>query len=259
MSAAPSMLHGEIALVTGASAGIGRRFAIALAQAGATVVATARRKDKLDEVAAEIGAAGGRCVPRSLDLRNPNEIRSVLDDVSASVGLITVLVNNAGIVDARRAHKLPPELADAVIGTNLRAPWELSTGVAARLIAAGRGGRIVNVSSIAARHYGPDTAPSALYAVTKSALNRMTEVLAMEWVRHGINVNGIEPGAVHTEMMDGMFERTGIAAEDFAARLPRGRMLVPEHLVGTLLYLVGPASEGVTGTVITVDDGQTPR
>jgi NAD(P)-dependent dehydrogenase (short-subunit alcohol dehydrogenase family) len=84
-------------------------------------------------------------------------------------------------------------------------------------------------------------------------------VLAVEWARFGINVNGIEPGAVHTEMTDGMFERTGIKAEDFAARQTRGRMMVPAHLVGTLLYLVGPASEAVTGTVITVDDGQTPR
>ncbi len=253
------LLTGEIALVTGASGGIGRRFAVALAGAGATVVATARRKDKLDELAVEIGAAGGRCVPRSLDLTDPDRITAMVEEVAASVGLITVLVNNAGIVDARRAHKMPPALVDAVIGTNLRAPWQLSTDVAGRLIAAGRKGRIVNVSSIAARHYGPESAPAALYAVTKAALNRMTEVLAVEWVRQGINVNGIEPGAVHTEMMDGMFERVGMTATDFASRLPRGRMLGTEHLVGTLMYLVGPASEGVTGTVITVDDGQTPR
>jgi NAD(P)-dependent dehydrogenase (short-subunit alcohol dehydrogenase family) len=87
----------------------------------------------------------------------------------------------------------------------------------------------------------------------------MTEVLAVEWARFGINVNGIEPGAVHTDMMDGMFERTGMSAADFAARQTRKRMMSPAQLEGTLLYLVGPAAETVTGTVIVVDDGQTPR
>jgi NAD(P)-dependent dehydrogenase (short-subunit alcohol dehydrogenase family) len=252
-------LAGEIAVVTGASGGLGRQFAVALAGEGATVVATARRKDRLEDVAAEIAAAGGRCVPWALDLTDADAVSGAVAQISEQVGLITILVNNAAIPDARRAHKLPPEILDAVLATNLRAPWVLATGVAARLIEAQRGGRIVNISSIAASHYAKDSAPAALYAVTKAALNRMTEVLAVEWARFGINVNGIEPGAVHTEMMDGMFERTGMKAEDFAARQTRGRMMVPAHLVGTLLYLVGPASEAVTGTVITVDDGQTPR
>lgn len=254
-----NQLQDQIALVTGASGGIGRCFAVALAREGATVVATARRKDRLDEVADEIAAAGGRCVALALDLTVAEDVRAAVEQVSTEVGLITILVNNAGIVDARRAHKMPPDLLDAVLNTNVRAPFILSGEVAARLIEAKRGGRIVNVSSIAARHYGPASAPAALYAVTKTALNRMTEVLAAEWARYGINVNAIEPGAVHTEMMDGMFERTGISAEDFAARQVRGRMLDPGHLEGTLLYLVGPASDAVTGTIITVDDGQTPR
>lgn len=254
-----NQLQDQVALVTGASGGIGRRFAVALAREGATVVATARRKDRLDEVAEEIAAAGGRCVPLALDLTVAEDVRATVEQISTEVGLITILVNNAAIPDARRAHKLPPEILDAVLDTNLRAPWLLATGVAARLIEAQRGGRVVNISSIAASHYAQDSAPAALYAVTKAALNRMTEVLAVEWARFGINVNGIEPGAVHTDMMDGMFARTGIAAEDFAARQTRGRMMDPAHLEGTLLYLVGPASEAVTGTIIIVDDGQTPR
>lgn len=253
------MFDGQVALVTGASGGLGRQFAVALACEGATVVATARRKDRLEDVAAEIAASGGRCVPWALDLTDADALSGVVDQISDEVGLITILVNNAAIPDARRAHKLPTDILDAVLATNLRAPWILATDVAARLIEAQRGGRIVNISSIAASHYAQDSAPAALYAVTKSALNRMTEVLAVEWARFGINVNGISPGAVHTEMMDGMFERTGMSAEDFAARQPRRRMMTPDHLVSTLLYLVGPASEAVTGTVVTVDDGQTPR
>ena len=253
------MLDGQVALVTGASGGLGRQFAIALAREGATVVATARRKDRLEDVAAEIGATGGRCVPWALDLTDADALSGAVESISTEVGLITILVNNAAIPDARRAHKLPTDVLDAVLATNLRAPWILATGVAARLIAAERTGRIVNISSIAASHYATDSAPAALYAVTKAALNRMTEVLAVEWARFGINVNGIEPGAVHTDMMDGMFERTGMSAADFAARQTRKRMMSPAQLEGTLLYLVGPASETVTGTVIVVDDGQTPR
>lgn len=252
-------LAGEVALVTGASSGLGRRFAVALAREGATVVASARRKERLDDLAAEVAAAGGRCVPWALDLADADALSGAVERISAEVGLITILVNNAAIPDARRAHKLPAEILDAVLATNLRAPWVLATDVAARLIAAERGGRIVNISSIAASNYAKDSAPAALYAVTKAGLNRMTEVLAVEWARFGINVNGIEPGAVQTEMMDGMFSRTGMSAADFAARQPRGRMMQPDQLDGTLLYLVGPASAVVTGTVVVVDDGQFPR
>ncbi|WP_019875216.1 SDR family NAD(P)-dependent oxidoreductase [Sporichthya polymorpha] len=247
-------LAGEIALVTGASGGLGRRFAVALAEQGATVVATARRKDRLDEVAAEIANGGGRCVPWALDLEN-DDLGEALARISDEVGLITILVNNAAAVDGRRAHKMPVELTDTVLDTNLRAPWLLATGVAARLIEAGRGGRIVNISSIAATNYGPDSAPAALYSVTKAALNRMTEVLGVEWARFGINVNGIEPGFVHTEMVGGMMERTGLTVDQVAARQPRKRMMTPADLDGTLLYLVGPASATVTGTVVVVDDG----
>ncbi|HVE24115.1 MAG TPA: SDR family NAD(P)-dependent oxidoreductase, partial [Sporichthya sp.] len=143
-------LAGEIAVVTGASGGLGRQFAVALAGEGATVVATARRKDRLEDVAAEIAAAGGRCVPWALDLTDADAVSGAVAQISEQVGLITILVNNAAIPDARRAHQVPPEILDAVLATNLRAPWVLATGVAARLIEAQRGGRIVNISSIAA-------------------------------------------------------------------------------------------------------------
>lgn len=253
-----AVLAGQVALVTGASAGIGRRFALALAGAGATVVATARRADRLSALAEEISAAGGLCVPFAVDLADAQVLTDLVDRVSTEIGLITILVNNAGIVDAKRAHRMPLELVDAVLDTNLRAPWLLATQVAARLIAQSRPGRIVNVSSVGARHYAHGSA-AALYSTTKAALNRMTEVLAVEWAGNGINVNAISPGAVQTEMLDGMFARLGASADEAAARQPRGRLLQPAQLEGTLLFLVGQAAEAVTGTVITVDDGQTPR
>lgn len=129
----------------------------------------------------------------------------------------------------------------------------LATEVGRRLVAAGESGRIVNISSMSAFHYAGEGA--ALYSVTKAAINRMTEVLAVEWARHGINVNAIAPGAFASEMMDGMLERMG----DVSAGFPRRRIGNPAQLDGTLLHLVSPGSEAVTGTVVRVDDGQTHR
>jgi NAD(P)-dependent dehydrogenase (short-subunit alcohol dehydrogenase family) len=253
---ATTHLTGQVALVTGATSGLGRRFARTLAAAGADVVATGRRVDRLEEVVAEIGGpdrAPGRAVGVAMDVTDASSIVAAVDQAEAAFGTVTVLVNNAGIPDAQRAHKMPLELVDRVIDTNLRGPYLLACEVAKRLIAAKRPGRIVNISSIGSYHYAGGAA--ALYSITKAAINRMTEVLAVEWVRYGINVNGIAPGAFSSEMMDGMMSRIG----DFTPSLPRQRLGDPAQLDSTLLYLVAPSSEFVTGTIIKVDDGQGPR
>jgi NAD(P)-dependent dehydrogenase (short-subunit alcohol dehydrogenase family) len=244
---------GRVALVTGASSGFGRHAALTLARAGYVVAATARRADRLDALVAEVAAAGGRAVAVPLDVTDADAIERVLDSVEASYGVPQVLVNNAGIPDAQRAHAMPVDLVDAVLATNLRGPWLLATGVARRLIAVGLPGRIVNISSMSAFHYTGEGA--ALYSTTKAAVNRMTEALAVEWARHGINVNAIAPGAFGSEMMDGMLERMG----DITLGFPRRRLGTAEQLASTLLYLVDPASEAVTGAVVKVDDGQTHR
>jgi NAD(P)-dependent dehydrogenase (short-subunit alcohol dehydrogenase family) len=246
-------LGGQVALVTGATSGLGRRFARVLAAAGASVVACGRRVDRLDEVVAEITRAGGRAVGVPLDVSDAGTIPGAIDLAEAAFGLVTILVNNAGMPDAQRAHKMSLELVDQVLDTNLRAPWLLSCEVARRLIAADRGGRIVNISSTGAFHYAGGGA--ALYSVSKAAVNRMTETLSVEWARYRINVNAIAPGAFRSEMMDGMMARIG----DFTPTLPRQRIGEPAQLDSTLLYLVAPASECVTGTVVRVDDGQGGR
>jgi NAD(P)-dependent dehydrogenase (short-subunit alcohol dehydrogenase family) len=240
---AATRLDGQVALVTGGSAGLGRRFARTLAASGANVVVAGRRAERLDAVAAEI----------SDDLVDADQIVTAVDRAEAAFGTVTILVNNAGIPDAQRAHKMSLELIDSVIDTNLRGPYILACEVARRLIAAGTPGRIVNISSMGAFHYAGDGA--ALYSITKAAVNRMTEALAVEWVRYGINVNGIAPGAFSSEMMDGMIERIG----DFTEHLPRKRLGDPAQLDSTLLYLVAPSSEFVTGTIVKVDDGQGTR
>jgi NAD(P)-dependent dehydrogenase (short-subunit alcohol dehydrogenase family) len=246
-------LSGHVALVTGASSGLGRRFALVLAAAGAKVAATARRIDKLEELAAEIRANGGECVPIQLDVTDAESIAQCVAHANETLGLVDILVNNAGIPDAQRAHKMSVELTDAVLDTNVRGPWLLANEVARGLLDAKQPGRIVNISSMGAFNYGGNGA--ALYSITKAAIHRMTEVLAVEWSRFNINVNCIAPGAFSSEMMDGMLSRMG----DITQHFPRQRMGDPAQMDSTLLYLVSPASEAVTGTTVKIDDGQGSR
>jgi NAD(P)-dependent dehydrogenase (short-subunit alcohol dehydrogenase family) len=246
-------LTGQVALVTGTTSGLGRRFAIVLAKAGAAVALTGRRTERLDELAAEIRAFGGTCASFKLDMTDTESVLGVVADAETALGTVTILVNNAGIPDAQRAHKMSIELIDAVFDTNLRGPYILSCEVARRLIARELPGRIVNVSSMGAFNYGGGGA--ALYSITKAGVVRMTEALAVEWARFNINVNCIAPGAFASEMMDGMLSRIG----DFTKTFPRKRLGDPAQLDSTLLYFVSPSSEFVTGSVAKVDDGQGSR
>ncbi|GAA4045358.1 SDR family NAD(P)-dependent oxidoreductase [Parerythrobacter jejuensis] len=246
-------LSGKVALVTGASSGFGERFARVLASQGAAVALCARRVDRLESLSKEINDAGGRAIAVAMDATDAAALVAAVDAAEQAFGLVDILVNNAGIPDAQRAHKMELDLVDRVLGVNLRAPWLLSTEVARRLIAAKKPGTIVNISSTA--HYRYDGGGAALYAVTKTGLARMTEALAVEWAYANINVNAICPGMFVTEMTDGMFARIGDQSENVV----RQRIPVPPQLDSTLLYLVSPASECVTGAVIKVDDGQSAR
>jgi NAD(P)-dependent dehydrogenase (short-subunit alcohol dehydrogenase family) len=246
-------LSGQVALVTGTTSGLGRRFAKVLASCGAKVAVTGRRVERLEELEAEIKADGGECAAIPVDMTDSDSILAVVDKTEEALGTPTILVNNAGIPDAQRAHKMSLELIDAVFDTNLRGPYILSCEVARRLIAADLPGRMVNISSVGAFHYAGNGA--ALYSITKSGIARMTECLAVEWARFNINVNCIAPGAFKSEMMDGMLERMG----DFSGSFPRKRICDPAQMDSTLLYFVSPASECVTGTIVKIDDGQGSR
>ncbi|KEO89778.1 short-chain dehydrogenase [Erythrobacter longus] len=246
-------LSGHVALVTGASSGFGERFARVLASQGASVALCARRVDRLEALAAEINASGGKAVAIEMDATDADALINAVETAERELGIVDILINNAGIPDAQRAHKMELELIDRVLGVNLRAPWILSCEVARRLLEANKPGRIVNISSTA--HYRYDGGGAALYATTKTALARMTETLSVEWSYANINVNAICPGMFVTEMTDGMFERIG----DPRPMLARKRVPVPAQMDSTLLYLVSPSSECVTGAVIKVDDGQSAR
>ena len=246
-------LSGRAALVTGTTSGLGWRFAQAIAASGAKVAVTGRRVERLEQLAQEITASGGVAVPIPVDMQDNESILACVDQAEAALGTIDILVNNAGIPDAQRAHKMSLELIDAVFDTNLRGPYVLSCEIARRLIAAEQPGRMVNISSLGGFNYGGNGA--ALYSITKSAIVRMTECLAVEWARFNINVNAIAPGAFASEMMDGMLERMG----DISQHFPRKRICDPAQMDSTLLYFLSPASEAVTGTCIKIDDGQGSR
>ena len=247
-------LSNQVALVTGASSGLGYRFSKVLAKCGAKVALSARRVDKLDKLAEEIKSDGGECTVVPIDMVDRNSIRAAVKKVEEELGTINTLINNAGMVDAQWAIKQSDELIDGVIDTNLVGPYLLSNEVARKLIEKKEPGRMVNIASMAAFNINP-TSASVLYSTTKSAIVRMTESLAVEWARNHINVNAIAPGMFSSEMLDGMLERIG----DVSQSLPRKRICLPEQMDSTLLYLVSPSSECVTGTCIKIDDGQSSR
>ena len=246
-------LSGQTALVTGTTSGLGHRFAKVLAKCGAKVVLTGRRVERLDALAEEIRADGGTALPLKLDVNDDENLMGVTAQAEDSLGPVTILVNNAGIPDAQRATRMSIEFIDLVLGTNLRSPYILSCEFARRLMEHKLDGRIVNIASTGAFRY--DGNGAALYSITKAAVVRMTQALSVEWSRFNINVNCIAPGAFESEMMDGMQERIG----QLAPQMPRKRIGDPAQLDSTLLYLVSPASEAVTGAVILVDDGQGPK
>ena len=246
-------LSGQVALVTGTTSGLGKRFAEVLAACGAKVAITGRRVERLEALATQLRESGATVEPIALDMRDNDSIMACVEQADQALGTITILVNNAGIPDAQRAHKMSNQLIDDVFDTNLRGPFVLSCEVARRLIAAELPGRMVNISSIGGFHYAGNGA--ALYSITKSGIIRMTEALAVEWARYNINVNAIAPGAFASEMMDGMLERMG----DISQHFPRKRICDPAQMDSTLLYFVSPASEAVTGTYIKIDDGQGSR
>lgn len=248
-------LSGRVALVTGASSGLGRRFACVLAAAGAQVVVCARRQQRLVELVEEIEARGGQALALELDVCSASDIETVVDAAQARFGLVDILVNNAGVSDANYATRLPLEKIDAVINTNFRGPFLLACEVARRLIDAGMPGRIVNLSSVGAFTYNSGSA-AALYSASKAGIARLTETLAIEWAKYGINVNAIAPGLFRSEMSGAHLDAVG---DKILKPMPRHRVGEPHQLDGTLLYLVSPSSDFVTGTCIIVDDVQQPR
>jgi NAD(P)-dependent dehydrogenase (short-subunit alcohol dehydrogenase family) len=244
-------LAGKVALVTGATRGIGRAIAEGLAAAGATVVVSSRKADACRATAEEITKATGvAAVPLALHVGNWETIEPAIDRVYADLGRLDVLVNNAGIAPlAPTLASVSETLFDKTIEVNLKGPFRLMAVAGARMAAAG-GGSIVNISSIGALRPSP---AEAMYAAAKNGLNALTMAFAQEYAPH-VRVNCVMPGAFATEMADEW-------DEDFVGkvvdRLPAGRLGRPEELVGLVVHLAGDAAGYTTGALIPVDGGRT--
>ena len=242
-------LSGQTAFITGTTSGLGYRFAQVLAACGANVAIAGRRVERLETLAEELRSTGATVLPVPLDVTDTDALFASVDQVEKELGPVQILVNNAGKPDARLALNMDPAFVDEMVATNLTSLFHLASEVTRRLREAELPGRIVNIASGAAFSSGVG---SSWYAITKSAVVRMTEMLALEFARYDVNVNCIAPGAFESEMMDGMLERMG----DITAGFPRKRLGKPSQLDGTLLYLVSPSSDFVTGATIRVHDAQ---
>ena len=241
-------LSGKVALVTGASSGLGVHFAHCLGAAGASIVLAARRADRLAALQAELEDKGVKAAAVDLDVQSGESVAAALD----AAGPLYIVVNNAGISIVNPALQMPEEDWDAVVDTNLRGAWLVAQGAAKRWVADKRPGVIVNIASILGLRTIGQVAP---YNASKAGLIHLTRALAMEWARHDIRVNAICPGYIETEMNAAFWKTPG--GQRLIERIPQRRIGQPEHLDGALMLLASDAGSFMTGSVITVDGGHT--
>ncbi len=243
-------LDGKVALVTGASSGLGARFARALAGAGAGVVLAARRVGRLEALAAEIEDAGGRALAVGLDVTDEDAVAAAFDAAESALGPVDILVNNAGIARPGLVADMTVEDWDAVIEVNLRAVFLVAREASRRMIARGDGGAIVNIASILGDRVAKG---GAAYCASKAGVIQLTRVMALELARHDIRINAIAPGYFETEMNEAYFKTD--PAQEMVKRIPMRRAADPKELDAVLLMLAGPGGSYTTGSVVTVDGG----
>jgi NAD(P)-dependent dehydrogenase (short-subunit alcohol dehydrogenase family) len=245
-------LDGRVAIVTGASSGLGARFARVLDAAGARVALAARRLERLESLADELTDA----LPVACDLSDPDAPRQLVDATLGHFGAIDILVNNAGIDALAPALDEPIDTFRGVLDVNLVAPFALAQLAARSMIETGNGGTIVNIASLWGL-VGVGQIPMANYAASKGGLVNLTRELAAQWARKGVRVNALAPGWFHTEMTDGRMFGDERSERWIRSRTPMGRAGEEHELDGALLFLAGDASSYVTGQVLSVDGGWT--
>lgn len=245
-------LAGQVAIVTGASGGLGAHFARTLAAAGAKVALGARRLDRTEAVAGEIEAADGRALPLALDVTDPQSVAAAIDVAETELGPISILVNNAGIAVAQSLDASTTADWDRVIATNLGGAFLMAREVAGHMVRLGQPGRIINIASVLAT---TAAAHVHAYAASKAGLVQLTRTLAVELAPHAILVNAIAPGYIKTDLNQAFLEGTG--GENVVRRTPLRRLGTAADLDGALLLLAGPGGGFMTGSVVTVDGGLT--
>ena len=244
-------LDGSNALVTGASRGLGRHFALTLARAGARVAVAARDTAKLSEVAAEIAEFGGRALPVTLDVTKSESVREAVDCAETELGPLHILVNNSGVAVTKPALDVSEDEWDRVIDTDLKGAWLTAREVAERMARHGHGGKIINIASIGGLIV---LGQVSSYCAAKAGLIHLTHALAAELARHDIQVNAIAPGYVETDMNREFFA-SDAGKKLIASQIPQRKLGQPEDLDGALLLLASDASRFMTGSVIVVDGG----
>lgn len=244
-------LTGKTAIVTGATSGLGRRFALVLAKAGAAVAITGRRVDRLESLKREIENLGGRALPLALDVTDLASIEACVAETERALGPVDILVNNAGMNIQALPHQVTSESYDTMFDTNVRGAFFMAQSIGTRMISRGAGGRIINIASIGAHTVLPGL---TVYCMTKAAIGMMTKSLAREWARYDINVNAICPGFIETELNTDWFHSEGGLKQ--IKSFPRRRLGMESDLDGTLLLLASDHARLITGSLITVDDGQ---
>jgi NAD(P)-dependent dehydrogenase (short-subunit alcohol dehydrogenase family) len=246
------VLAGRVALVTGASSGLGRHFARLLARHGARVAIAARRTDALATLAAEIAAEGGIADPVALDVRDPASVSAAVAAVAAKAGALDILVNNAGVAMTKPALLTTEDEWRQVLDTNLDGAFRVARACAQAMADAKRGGVIVNIASILGMRVAKQL---AAYIAAKAALLKLSEALALEWAAHGIRVNALAPGYIETELNRDFLRSP--AGESLGKRVALRRFGTPSDLDGPLLLLVSAAGGYITGATLTVDGGHT--
>lgn len=243
-------IRGKVALVTGASSGLGDNFARRLAAEGATVAACARRTDRLDKLVGAIEAAGGKAIAVAIDVTDPASVEAAFAAVAKAVGAPDIVVNNAGIAQTKGSLELSEEDWRGVMNTNLDGAWRVAQAGAKAMVAAGKGGSIINIASILGLRVGTHL---LAYAAAKAALVQVTKALALEWARYKIRVNALAPGYIVTEINQDFFATD--AGQAVIKRIPLRRTGEPSDLDGALLLLASDAGSFMTGSIVVVDGG----
>jgi NAD(P)-dependent dehydrogenase (short-subunit alcohol dehydrogenase family) len=248
-------LQGKVAVVTGASGGLGAHFARLLAAEGAAVALAARRTDKIEALAGELAGEGHQAMALRLDVADAASIGPALDEVEAALGPISILVNNAGVGGEGLALDVSIETFDETFAVNVRGTFVAAREAARRMLASGvaeRGeGRILNIASIASETVLPGL---SVYCGSKAAVAMMTRGLAREWARRGIAVNALAPGYIDTGINTHWWPTEG--GQKQLKGFPRRRLMREDDLNEAFLMLIGPAASAITGSLIVVDDGQ---
>ncbi len=251
-------LSGRVALITGASSGLGKQFALTLAEAGAAVVLAGRRVERLKTLRSEIEAAGGDAHVVGMDVTEVDSIRAAVAHAETEVGPIDILINNSGVSTTERLVDVTEETYDYVFDTNTRGAFFTAQEVAKRMLARAKGsapgtftgGRIVNIASAAGLRTMPQI---GVYCMSKAAVVHMTKVMAAEWGRFGITTNAVCPGYIDTEINHHHWQSEG--GQKLISMLPRKRVGHPKDLDALVVMLCSPNSDFINGAVISADDG----